>query len=480
MAVTSIVDYLKSQGKDSSYAARKQLAAQAGITNYSGTAAQNMNLLTQLQKNSQSAAAQGNSEAGNTPVPSQNVLSGTGANGNQGPVTGSGSSSGSSISRGSMKTSQNTENYYKRLQAQENSKPDPYKESDRVSDAYNRLKDAEADKPGEFQSKYEDQINSILDSILNNKSFSYTADDLANDDLYQMYRENYTKQGDKAMRDTMGNAAALTGGYGSTYATAAGQQAYDEYLSQLNDKAMEFRDKAYQQYLNEQADRYNQMNVVTGLDNTDYSRYRDTVDDYWKNLSYLSGRYDTERKFDYGQYRDNLSDYYSDLSYLANRYDSEYGKDWDGYQADVAADQWAKQFAFQRDQAAQEQARWEAEMALQREQFEYQKAKAAASGKSGSSGSSKKSSKKNTAAYTSEKGYTPLSANLASKLAEGKISDYDALETVMKEMEKGNFGVDDAEAIIQDAGIDKNAAIAEEVQKNLKINNINDLYFKRR
>ena len=47
-------------------------------------------------------------------------------------------------------------------------------------------------------------------------------------------------------------------------------------------------------------------------------------------------------------------------------------------------------------------------------------------------------------------------------------------------MEKGNFGVDDAEAFILYAGFDKNAAIAEEVQKNLKINNINDLYFKRR
>ena len=55
MAITSIVDYLKSQGQDSSYAARKQLAAQAGITNYSGTAAQNMNLLTQLQKGSQAS-----------------------------------------------------------------------------------------------------------------------------------------------------------------------------------------------------------------------------------------------------------------------------------------------------------------------------------------------------------------------------------------------------------------------------------------
>lgn len=479
MAITSIVDYLKSQGQDSSYAARKQLAAQAGITNYSGTAAQNMNLLTQLQKGSQ-ASPEGASGVGKAAeAPSQNVLSGTRVSGSQGPVSGSVSSAGSSVARGNMKVSPSTETYYKRLQTQESSKPGSYKESDRVSDYYERLKDAESDKPGEFQSRYEDQINSILDSILNNKKFSYTADDLANDDLYQMYRENYTKQGEKAMRDTMGNAASLTGGYGSIYAAAAGQQAYDEYLSQLNDKALDFRDKAYQQYLNEQADRYNQMNVVTGLDNTDYSRYRDTVDDYWKDLSYLSGRYDTERNFDYGQYRDGVSDYYSGLSYLANRYDSEYGKDWDSSQADVAAEQWAKQFQFQQDQAAQEQARWEAEMALQREQFEYQKSKAAASSGRGSSGSSKKSTKK-TEGYTSTKGYTPFSANLSSKLAEGKISDYDALEKVMQEMEKGNFGVDDAEAIIQDAGIDKNAAIAEEVQKSLKINNLNDLYFRRR
>lgn len=121
-----------------------------------------------------------------------------------------------------MKVSPGTESYYKRLQTQESSKPNPYKESDRVTDYYDRLKEAEADKPGEFQSQYEDQISSILDSILNNPKFSYTADDLANDDLYQMYRESYTKQGDKAMRDTMGNAAALTGGYGSTYATAGG------------------------------------------------------------------------------------------------------------------------------------------------------------------------------------------------------------------------------------------------------------------
>ena len=111
MAITSIVDYLKSQGQDSSYAARKQLAAQAGITNYSGTAAQNMNLLTQLQKGSQ-ASPEGASGVGKAAeTPSQNVLSGTGASGSQSPVSesASGSSSGSSVARGSMKVSPGTE-----------------------------------------------------------------------------------------------------------------------------------------------------------------------------------------------------------------------------------------------------------------------------------------------------------------------------------------------------------------------------------
>jgi hypothetical protein len=49
MATGSIVDALKSQGKDSSYAARKKMAEAAGIKNYTGTAAQNTALLKTVQ-----------------------------------------------------------------------------------------------------------------------------------------------------------------------------------------------------------------------------------------------------------------------------------------------------------------------------------------------------------------------------------------------------------------------------------------------
>lgn len=45
MAATSIVDYLKKNNQDSSYNARKTLAANNGISDYKGTAAQNTKAL---------------------------------------------------------------------------------------------------------------------------------------------------------------------------------------------------------------------------------------------------------------------------------------------------------------------------------------------------------------------------------------------------------------------------------------------------
>ena len=46
---SSIVDYLKSIGKDSSFAARQQYAAQYGISGYTGTATQNTQLLNAMR-----------------------------------------------------------------------------------------------------------------------------------------------------------------------------------------------------------------------------------------------------------------------------------------------------------------------------------------------------------------------------------------------------------------------------------------------
>lgn len=49
---SSVVDYLKSVGEDSSYSNRAKLAKKHGISNYKGTASQNSQLLKELQRNS--------------------------------------------------------------------------------------------------------------------------------------------------------------------------------------------------------------------------------------------------------------------------------------------------------------------------------------------------------------------------------------------------------------------------------------------
>ena len=81
-------------------------------------------------------------------------------------------------------------------------------------------------------SDLDSQIADIYDKIVNRKPFSF---DLDNDALYRQYADEYRRVGQLAMEDTMGQAAALTGGYGSTYAQNVGQQAYDGYLDRLND-----------------------------------------------------------------------------------------------------------------------------------------------------------------------------------------------------------------------------------------------------
>lgn len=347
MAAASIVDYLKSRNMDSSYGARKNLASQYGITGYSGTAQQNMSLLKSLQQSQKSQAAGQQSNANNQ---NQNVtITPVSDDGKTGP--------------GHPAATYLTDYNYAK-----------FSPSARTTDYADRLDEIENNKPDEYYSKYQGTIDGIIDNILNRKSFDTNS--VYDSDLYKNYREQYIQQGQKAMRDTMGAATAATGGYGSTYAQAAGQQAYDNYLSQLGDKTLDIYDRVYNQYLNEGQEMYNKLNAVNNQDNIDYSRYRDSVNDY-----------------------------YNDLNYYAGRYDNSYNQDFGEYQTDLSAKQWAEQYAYQKTQDALAQQNWQTQfdyqkqqdalqLELQRQQLAASLAKKASGGSSGrsSKGSSKKSS----------------------------------------------------------------------------------------
>lgn len=190
------------------------------------------------------------------------------------------------------------------LQLAMDSAPKYNPDSDLVTQAKAALEAHLSSKPGEYQSPYQQQINDTLDKILNREKFSY---DLNGDALYQQYKNQYSTLGQQAMMDTMGQAAALTGGYGNSYAQNAGQQAYQGYLQQLNDKVPELAQLAYDMYSREGDELLNQYSLYADRENADYNRYRDTLNDYYTNLDFLTNQYQNERNFDYQNYQDQLS-----------------------------------------------------------------------------------------------------------------------------------------------------------------------------
>ena len=97
-----------------------------------------------------------------------------------------------------------------------------YVQSDAVTKAQQALQSQQANKPGAYQSQYQSGLDSLLDKIQNRERFQY---DVNADALYSQVAQNYLRQGQQAMMDTMGKAAAMTGGYGNSYAQTAGQQA---------------------------------------------------------------------------------------------------------------------------------------------------------------------------------------------------------------------------------------------------------------
>lgn len=92
------------------------------------------------------------------------------------------------------------------------------------------------------------QVDDIVDRILNREDFSFN---LNGDAIYQQYADQYARMGEMAMMDTMGQAQAMTGGYGNSYAQTVGQQAYQNYMQGLNEAIPDLYQMALDRYMME-------------------------------------------------------------------------------------------------------------------------------------------------------------------------------------------------------------------------------------
>ena len=135
-----------------------------------------------------------------------------------------------------------------------------------------------------YQSTWQDQLRDTASKIINREKFTY---DLNGDALYKQYKDRYIQQGKQAMMDTMGQAAALTGGYGNSYAQTVGQQTYQGYLQGLNDQVPALYQLALDKYNSEGDQLRGNMSLLMQQDDIDYGRYRDDLADRGNAFSKL-------------------------------------------------------------------------------------------------------------------------------------------------------------------------------------------------
>lgn len=144
-----------------------------------------------------------------------------------------------------------------------------------------------------YNNRYDDTIQDLIQGILNREDFSY---DPATDPLYQNYRKQYTREGQRATADTLGAAAAASGGIPSSYATTAAAQAGNYYAAQMTDKIPELYQLAYNQYLNDYNMQLSDLGVVQGAEQSDYDKYLNELQ-----------QFNTDRAFDYNAWLDEYN-----------------------------------------------------------------------------------------------------------------------------------------------------------------------------
>jgi hypothetical protein len=224
-----------------------------------------------------------------------------------------------------------------------------------------------------YKDTYSDRINAMISDLQNRKEFSYNAEA---DPLYQQYKTQYQREGNRSMNDTLASVASGAGGMNSWAVTAA-QQANDYYMAQLNDKIPELAQLAYNMYVQDFNDDLEMVNLLRGQGETEYNRYRDQYGDYLNERNYAYQQYlnDIEKQItdlgllqdmdntQYDRYRDTMSDWRDDLNFAYGQYRDEVGDyQWDT-EFDFKVDQADKEWEYTEDRDEIEDGRYDEETA---------------------------------------------------------------------------------------------------------------------
>ena len=212
----------------------------------------------------------------------------------------------------------------------------PYEESAEVKAAGQAKIDAEnaLKNYGDFNWDQQGKYDNLIKEYENRPDFSY---DFNGDALYQQYKDKYIQQGKMAMADTIGQASAMTGGYGNSYAQTVGNQAYQAQLQNLNDVIPELYAMAYDRYNQKGQDMLNMIGLLGNERDFAYGQWGDGYNRLANDRDYYGTQYNNERTWDYGKYSD-------DRTLAHGEHTNEQGYAYNNYRDKIADEQWKATF----------------------------------------------------------------------------------------------------------------------------------------
>lgn len=159
--------------------------------------------------------------------------------------------------------------------------------------------------PAAYKSQYGGQLDSLQNKVLNYGNFNY---DFNADPKYQAYAKEYGRLGNLARQNTLGDLAAGTGGYASSYATTASAEAQNDYNRQLAAMIPQLEETAYGRWMDQYNMNLSNYGLVKDADDTAYGKYRDSVGDKQWQYGVDWDKYTYNKNYNYQVNRDKTSD----------------------------------------------------------------------------------------------------------------------------------------------------------------------------
>lgn len=206
-----------------------------------------------------------------------------------------------------------------------------------------------------YTSAYDEQIKKLIEKIGTIPEFEYNPE---TDPLYKAYRSIYTKLGEDAADRAMSQNALRSGGVNSSSAISAASLAQGKYNSMLAAKIPELYEASLKKYEDTYNRLFKELEAITDLDDTMYSRYRDEIADFENDRKYYSEK-------DYNAIK-NLNDIYETESYIdyntqKDVSESEYKKTKDKQYYDYLTNKDKEDREYQKERDAIADSRWNSE-----------------------------------------------------------------------------------------------------------------------